>query len=100
MGKAGEIPVYPFSRNEPPRLVNASKLLKKREILCRFTGHHPETNGRWLLLIVTVIKNCFPLKRKVTVIKNCFPLIKRKVTVCLRTCGHCGSVPKRLRGRS
>ena len=86
MGKAGEIPVYPFSRNEPSGLVNASKLLKKREILCRLTGCHPETNGRWLLLIVTVIKNCFPLERK--------------VTVCLRTCGHCGSVPKRLRGRS
>nr|DAM44698.1 MAG TPA: hypothetical protein [Caudoviricetes sp.] len=25
--------------------MNASKLLKKREILCRSTGRHPETNG-------------------------------------------------------
>lgn len=46
MGKIGEIPVYPFSRNEPAGLANASKLLKKREILCWFTGRHPETNDR------------------------------------------------------
>lgn len=84
MGKSGEIPVYPFSRNEPAGLANASKLLKRREILCWFTGRHPETNDRWLLLIVTVIKNCFPLERKVTA----------------RLRGHCGSVPKRLRERS
>ena len=87
MGEMGEIPVYPFSRNEPAGLVNASKLLEKSEkSFAGFTGRHPETNGRGVLLIVTVIKNCFPLERK--------------VTACLRTCGHCGSVPKRLRGRS
>ena len=29
VGEMGEIPVYPFSRNEPAGLVNASKLLEK-----------------------------------------------------------------------
>ena len=62
VGTIGEIPVKPFSRNEPAGLANVSSL-NRREILCRFTGRRPETNGEWLLLIIyaTVIKNCFPL---------------------------------------